>query len=223
VQRPVSASDFEALARGPAEPCLSFYAPISHAPRREITEARRFGSLVSEAAEGLAEAGVEPGQIDTWCDSLVGLQATRRLSGASRGVAAFLGPDRQQAFRLVVPPEPRVVVADYFALRELLYQAGLEGRVSWPEGSPGSDEVVVELDRILNAAVHHRIRRLWTRQRFAIPGALDSRTGRLVAGGGGDVLEALTTLVLRDGGQAYNVPREQVPRLAAVAAQLSPR
>jgi hypothetical protein len=211
--------DTGALARAAALPCLSLYAPVARAPSRELADARRFGSLVSEAADQLADAGVPPPQVDHWCEELLGLHATLRPAGAPNGLAAFLNPDGVEAYRLRVPPEPRVLVADHFALRELLYQTALDRGAS-PRPSD-ADDLVIELDRILHAATRHGIRRLWTRQRAAIPGRLDPKTGRLVSGERGDVLEALTTLVLRDGGEAYAVLRAEIPRGAAVAAQLS--
>jgi hypothetical protein len=76
------------------------------------------------------------------------------------------------------------------------------------------------LERVAEAAIAGRVRRLWVAEKAAIPGRMDLRSGRLLPAGEGaaDVLDALATAVLRHGGEVIVAATPPAP--GAVAAEL---
>ena len=216
--------DLRVLACSARAPCLSLYLPFGSAFSERGENARRFGQAEARASDRLAAFGMPDASIARWIAQLGEVQ--RELlerRPLPQGVGVFVDHGGLRAFKLASPPPERIVVADWFALRELVQQLGLlQPRVPAELPPPEPDKLALSLDRILAAARRDAIARLWTREGAAIAGNIDEQTGRVVSahGGDADVLDALAARVLRSGGEVRVVRAEQMPAAVNAAAEL---
>ena len=213
--------DLEALAGGEPRPCVTIYLPMPAAFPERMQNALRYGQAVAHAADRLGGEGVPTADVSAWADRLTELDHDLRDTPESfRGLAVFLDEAGVRAFRLVAPPRERVYVADGFALRELARQVALLQIDK--QDAPKREQVIVELDRILQAARRGRVRVLWTLAGASVQGRIDPETGRVVSAENrdGDVLDALAARVLNADGGLRVVSSLEMPAPVSAAAEL---
>ena len=219
-------NDPRILASSVRPPCLSLYLPFGSAFAERGENALRFGQVVARASDRLGAAGLPDAAIAQWIDQLIGLQRKLWERGRTpQGVGVFVDHGGMRAFKLASPPAERIIVAEWFALRELVHQLGVLQPRAARDAALAADpsRLAISLDRILAAAQRDAISRLWTREGAAIAGRIDERTGRVVSAHGGDddVLDALAARVLRSGGEVRVVGHpEQMPAAVNAAAEL---
>ena len=217
--------DVRLLASAAEQPCVSMYMPLRTSYSQQVGNARRFGQAVAHVADRLEGEGFPAGRICAWVERLTGLERDLRRPGKPpQGLGVFIDAGLTRAYKLAAPPTARVVVADCFALRELVQQVDLLQEQGDAPTPPDVDpaRISTSLDRILAAARRDGIKRLWTREGAAITGRIDPATGRVVSahGGDGDVLDALAARVLRAGGEVSVVGPDQMPGPGSAAAEL---
>ena len=219
-------ADLRLLAESETEPCVSLYLPLRSAFAASMENARRYGQAVVRAVDRLEAEGVPMNTVREWATLLTEFERElRQQARPLHGVGLFLDEKALRAYKLATPPSERVVVGDCFSLRELVRQVDLlrPAESDAPRlDLPRDEKLALELDRILVAAHHGRIKRLWMREGAMLVGRIDPATGRIVSAGGSDadVLDALAVGVLRAGGRVHVVSRKQMPGPVHTAAEL---
>jgi len=220
-------SDLRLLAQAEARPCVSLYVPLQSAYQDQMSNAKRYGQAVVRVSDRLEATGMCRRSVDSWAGRLTEIERDLRQRDKSPlGIGVFLQADQLDVFKLPTPPTERIVVADCFALRELVQQVERifpRGESLGPYSEAVAPRLVIELDRVLVAAHWSRVKRLWVREGAAIAGRLDRETGRVISAHGGDhdVLDALAARVLSSGGEVRILASEAMPGAVSAAAELS--
>ncbi len=188
-----------------------FYA-LHDANTDRALDLERFHRAIARALEKAAAAG-EPPLVLATDESNAGrfrkvAHLPALLADTAVGNPEHLAPD--ELFARVWP-----VVAGELARRERARADDYERARSLGKG-------LTAVDRIAVAAVTGRVRRLWIDESAALPGRLDFESGQVLpaAAGGGDVLDALATAVLRRGGEVIVGPAGSLPGPGAAVAEL---
>jgi hypothetical protein len=219
-------SDVRLLAQTEAGPCVSLYVPLQSAYQDHMSNAKRYGQAVVRVSDHLEATGMRRRSVDQWAARLTEIERDLRQRDKSPlGIGVFLQVDRLNFFKLPTPPAERIVVADCFALRELVQQVERifpRGEPAGPHSEAVAPHLVIELDRVLVAAHWGKVKRLWVREGAAIAGRLDRETGRVISARGGDhdVLDALAARVLGSGGEVRILTSEAMPGAVNAAAEL---
>ncbi len=95
-----------------------------------------------------------------------------------------------------------------------------EDALSGWERARNRGKTVDLLDDVAAAALAGRIQRLWVDATRSLPGSLDPATGRVQTDGSDDLLDVLTEVVLRHGGDVQPIEAERLPSPTGVAAEL---
>jgi hypothetical protein len=122
--------DLRALAERRQWPCVSLYLPTHRAGRKETQEDPiRLKNAVAEARERLAEAGYPKDSITTLLEPASRLVTSRDFwLHRADGLALFLAPEFFQFYRVPLKLQDEVVVADHFAVKQLIPLFSEDGR-----------------------------------------------------------------------------------------------
>lgn len=122
--------DLRALVERNHWPCVSLYLPTHRAGRQETREDPiRLRNAVSRAAERLAAAGYPKDDITRLLEPAASL-VTRQDFWLERadGLALFLTPGLFQYYRVPLPLQDEVTVADHFSVKQLIPLFSEDGR-----------------------------------------------------------------------------------------------
>lgn len=121
--------DLWVLAERRQWPCVSLYLPTHRAGKDMREDPIRLKNAVGGAKERLAEAGYPKDQADKMLDPANDLIASRDFwLQQSEGLAVFATPDLFQYYRVPVTFREEVVVADHFAVKQLIPLFTEDGR-----------------------------------------------------------------------------------------------
>jgi hypothetical protein len=122
--------DLRALAERRQWPCVSLYLPTHRAGRKETQEDPiRLKNAVAEAKEQLAEAGYPKDSLTELLEPASRLVTSRDFwLHRADGLALFLAPEFFQFYRVPLKLQDEVVVADHFAVKQLIPLFSEDGR-----------------------------------------------------------------------------------------------
>jgi hypothetical protein len=163
--------------------------------------------------------------------------ALRGLSETQDPIVLATDSTHDGAFRKIVRL-PTLLPETLAGNPDLLSAQGLHER-AWPlvqaararrdreladgyERARNRGKTVGVLDDVAMCAVTGRIHRLWVLEEACLPGDLDRATGRIVqpSNRSGDVLDAITAIVLCHAGEVFVVDEDQMPEQTVGSAEL---
>src|SRR5438477_12793960 len=114
-----SRNDLQGLVADHTAPCISLLMPTTRAAGQQ--DKIRWRGLVREASERLQAQGMKPRLAEeTLRPARELLEDVPYWLNVSQGLAGFIAPDTSRVFRLPLPVQERVVVAEHFHVKPVL-------------------------------------------------------------------------------------------------------
>jgi hypothetical protein len=116
----ITASTMQSLVDHTGAPCVSIYLPTHRFGRETQQDPIRLRNLLDHAEHELIETGMRPVEVRRFLEPGRALTSRHAFwQQQEEGLAAFVGPDRLETYRLPVSFDPFVAVTDAFHLKPL--------------------------------------------------------------------------------------------------------